>query len=99
MDNLFRHLATLSGNSETRHQELTRKMTSTDQLSALNGRLQAIERTVQAIQRDVEGKDYQGQLAKLQDTLRDTHSSLIESLPRTMTQSKNHPTSKAMRYL
>jgi len=74
-------------------------MTSTDQLSALNGRLQAIERTVQAIQRDVEGKDYQGQLAKLQDTLRDTHSSLIESLPRTMTQSKNHPTSKAMRYL
>ncbi|MCJ1362540.1 hypothetical protein MMC16_001644 [Acarospora aff. strigata] len=91
IDNLFQHLATHSANTETSYHELTRKMTSTEQLGGMDARLQAIERTVQAIQKDVEGKDYHGQLAKLQDTLHDSHSSLLESLPHAMNQSTNHP--------
>ncbi len=89
INNLFRHLATHSGNSEERHKELTSKMTSAEHIRALDARLQAIEKTVQAIQHDVQGKDYHGQLANLHDSLRDTHNSLLENLPHTLHQGKN----------
>jgi len=91
INHLYRQLSTLTASAEERHQELTKKLSSSDQLRAMDARLQAIERTVQAIQKDVEGKDYQGQIAKLQDTLRDSHSSLAESLPLAMNQSKYRP--------
>jgi len=88
INHLYRLLTTQAASAEERHQDLTRKMTATEQLHAMDARLQAIERIVQAIQKDVEGKDYQGQIAKLHDTLRDSHSSLAESLPLAMGQSE-----------
>ena len=88
INHLYRQLSTLAASAEERHQDLTKKLSSSEQPHGLDARLQAIERTLQTIQKDVEGKDYQGQIAKLQDTLRDSHSNLAESLPLAMHQSK-----------
>lgn len=90
INHLYERLSAQGGSAEERHHELTRKLSSSDQPQGLDARLQAIERTLQIIQKDIEGKDYQGQIAKLQDTLRDSHSSLAESLPLAVTQSKSH---------
>jgi len=75
LDNLFREVKGLADKSESRHQELSRNVMSADRLNSVDQRLQGIEKTV---------RDYQGQFSSLQSVLRDSHSSLAESLPKHM---------------
>ena len=75
VDNLMSEVKVLAEKSEGRHQELARNVMSVDRLNAMDQRLQGIEKTV---------RDYQGQLSSLQSVLKDSHSSLAESLPKHM---------------
>lgn len=72
---VFREVRVLAEKSEGRHQELSRNVMSADRLNAMDQRLQGIEKTV---------REYQGQFTSLQGILKDSHSSLVESLPKHM---------------
>ena len=78
VDSLLREVKTLGEKSEGRHQELSRNIVPADKLNAMDRRLEGIERSV---------RDYQGQFSSLQSILRDSHSSLTESLPKHMSDS------------
>jgi len=75
LDDLFREVKGFADKSEVRHQELSRNALSADRLNSMDQRLQGIEKNV---------RDYQGQFSSLQSVLRDSHSSLAESLPKHM---------------
>lgn len=75
IDTVFQEVRALAEKSEGRHQELSRNVMSADRLNAMDSRLQGIEKMV---------RDYQGQLSNLQGILKDSHSSLAESLPKHM---------------
>ncbi len=78
IDSLFQQVKQLTDKSEGRHQELSRKLIAVDRLNSMDQRLQGIEKTV---------REYQGQLSSLQSTLKDSHSSLVEGLPKHMSDS------------
>lgn len=78
MDSLFQEVKQLADKSEGRHQELSRKIIAADRLNSMDQRLQGIEKTV---------REYQGQFSSLQNTLKDSHSSLVEGLPKHMSDS------------
>ncbi|MCJ1368927.1 hypothetical protein MMC20_000134 [Loxospora ochrophaea] len=84
VDNLFRELANFAGKSEERHREITQGYMSGDKLNALDQRLQAMERSINTIQQKVDSRDYQQHFNKLHDTLRDSHSTLLERVPRSV---------------
>ena len=74
---------------EQRHIELLqRARVPHDQLNAMEARQQAIERSVIQLQRDIEGKDYKNHLIDIKDAMKESHSSLMTSLPESMGQSK-----------
>lgn len=75
IDSLFQEVKQLAEKSEGRHLELSRNVIAADRLSSMDQRLQGIEKTV---------RDYQGQFSSLQSTLKDSHSSLVEGLPKHM---------------
>ena len=74
-ENLMSEVKILAEKSDGRHQEITRNVMSADRLNAMDHRIQGIEKTV---------RDYQGQFSSLQSVLKDSHSSLAESLPKHM---------------
>ncbi|KAL1984516.1 hypothetical protein VTN96DRAFT_9016 [Rasamsonia emersonii] len=79
--NVYKDLAALARNSDSRHQELLQRTASTrDQLSAIDSRLQRIEQAIQALQRDVASKDYRNQFAQLHKAIETSHLSLTEGL-------------------
>lgn len=75
IDSLFQEVKQLAEKSEGRHLELSRNVIAAERLSSMDQRLQGIEKTV---------RDYQGQFSSLQSTLKDSHSSLVEGLPKHM---------------
>lgn len=78
IDSLFQEVKQLAEKSEGRHLELSRNVIAAERLSSMDQRLQGIEKTV---------RDYQGQFSSLQSTLKDSHSSLVEGLPKHMSDS------------
>lgn len=75
IDSLFQEVKQLADKSEGRHQELARNVIAADRLSSMDQRLQGIEKTM---------REYQGQFSSLQGILKDSHSSLVEGLPKHM---------------
>ena len=75
IDSLYNEVKALADRSEARHQELSRKVISPDRLDAIDVRLNGIETIV---------RGYQGQFSGLESSLKDTHSSLAENLPKHM---------------
>ena len=75
IDSLYNEVRVLADKSEGRHQELSRNIISPDRLDAIDIRLHGIETIV---------RGYQGQFSGLESSLKDTHSSLAESLPKHM---------------
>ncbi len=82
LDNVFREVQQLASKSEARHQDLSHKAMSNDQLSAMDKRIQSIESTLQG---------YSGQFSNIQSSLQDSHSTLNEGLTQHMTHSKYLP--------
>ena len=78
IDSLFQEVKQLADKSEGRHQELSRNVIAADKFNSVDQRLQGIEKTM---------RDYQGQLSSLQSTLKDSHSSIVEGLPKHMSDS------------
>ena len=78
IDGLFQEIKKLADKSEGRHQELSRNIIAADRLNSIDQRLQGIEKTM---------REYQGQVSSLQNTLKDSHSSLVEGLPKHMSDS------------
>ena len=75
IDSLYNEVRVLADRSESRHQELSRKGISPDRLDAIDVRLNGIETIV---------RGYRGQFSGLETSLKDTHSSLAENLPKHM---------------
>ena len=75
IDSLYNEVRVLADRSEARHQELSRNVISPDRLDAIDIRLNGIETIV---------RGYQGQFLGLESSLKDTHSSLAENLPKHM---------------
>ncbi|KAK0511748.1 hypothetical protein JMJ35_006321 [Cladonia borealis] len=75
IDSLYNEIRVLADKSEGRHQELSRNVISPDRLDAIDTRLHGIETIV---------RGYQGQFSGLENSLKDTHSSLAENLPKHM---------------
>ena len=78
LDSLFNEVKGLADKSEGRHSESLRNGISADQFSAMDHRLVSIETTLYG---------FQGQFGSLQNTLKDSHSSLTENLPKHMSDS------------
>ncbi|KAI4258393.1 MAG: hypothetical protein LQ352_001242 [Teloschistes flavicans] len=76
VENVFREVQQLVSKFETRHQELAHKITSNEQLSALDRRIQSFENTL---------RSYDGQFSSIQGALKDSHSTLNEGLSQHMT--------------
>lgn len=87
VDNVFSELQSLGKKLEERHVEMAGKAMPTIPYEQIDRRLQAIEQTVQRIQQEVESRDYKEHLTSLQATLKDTQSSLTDSLPETLSKS------------
>ena len=90
MDSLLREVKQLADKSEGRHQELSRGVIAADRLNSVDQRLQGIETTV---------REYQGQFSTLQSSLKDSHSSLVEGLPKHMSVSTYSLSLPACRHL
>ena len=79
IDNLFYEVKALGEKSESRHNEINRRsVSSTDRINAMDVKIQGIERIEKTV------REYQSQFSTLQNLLKDSHSSLAESLPRHM---------------
>ncbi|KAL8874636.1 MAG: hypothetical protein Q9174_000041 [Haloplaca sp. 1 TL-2023] len=79
LDNVFREVQQLGSKSEGRHQDLSQKVTSNEQLKSLDRRIQSIENTLQG---------HQGQFSNIQGALQQSHSTLNEGLTEQMTHRK-----------
>ncbi|CAF9904314.1 MAG: hypothetical protein ALECFALPRED_006272 [Alectoria fallacina] len=90
IDKMFQEVKQLADKSEGRHQELSRNLISADRLNSMDQRLQGIEKTV---------REYQGQFSSLQSSFKDSHSSLVEGLPKHMSDSMYSLTSPDCRRL
>jgi len=72
-----------------RHDEVMKRVMSiNDRVDSLERMYSRVEQITKTIQKDIEGKDYKEHLTNLQDTLKDTHASLMNSLPQHMSDSK-----------
>ncbi|KAI4202959.1 MAG: hypothetical protein LQ350_002176 [Teloschistes chrysophthalmus] len=76
VDNVFREVQQLVSKFEARHQELAHKITSNEQLSALDRRVQSFEDTL---------RSHEGHFSSIQGALKDSHSTLNEGLTQHMT--------------
>lgn len=76
LDNVLREVQQLSTKSDARHQDLSHRVTSNEQLNSMNQRIQSIETTLQG---------YQGQFSSIHGVLKDSHSTLNEGLTQHMT--------------
>ncbi|KAL8738569.1 MAG: hypothetical protein Q9181_000676 [Wetmoreana brouardii] len=76
LDGVLREVQQLASNSEARHQDLSHRVISNEQLSALDRRMQSIEDTL---------RGHQGQFSSIQGALKDSHSTLNEGLTQQMT--------------
>ncbi|KAL8674444.1 MAG: hypothetical protein Q9168_001177 [Polycauliona sp. 1 TL-2023] len=76
LDNVFREVQQLASKSESRHQDLSHKAASNEQLSAMDKKIQSIETTLQG---------YAGQFSNIHSSLKDSHSTLNEGLTQHMT--------------
>lgn len=81
VDNVFREVQQLVSKFEARHQELAHKITSNEQLSALDRRVQSFEDTL---------RSHEGHFSSIQGALKDSHSTLNEGLTQHMTHRKCH---------
>lgn len=80
LDNVFREVQQLASKSEARHQELSHKVMSSEQLSAMDTRIQSIENTL---------RGFSGQFSNIHSSLKDSHSTLNEGLTQQMTHRKH----------
>ncbi|KAL9598962.1 MAG: hypothetical protein Q9219_004145 [cf. Caloplaca sp. 3 TL-2023] len=76
LDNVFREVKELASKAEARHQDLSHRVTSNDQLNSMNQRIQSMENTLQT---------YQGQFSSIHGVLKDSHHTLNEGLTQHMT--------------
>ncbi|KAL8681565.1 MAG: hypothetical protein Q9186_002305 [Xanthomendoza sp. 1 TL-2023] len=76
LDNVFREVQQLASKSEARHQDLSHKVVSSEQLSAMDTRIQSIESTL---------RGFSGQFSNIHSSLKDSHSTLNEGLTQQMT--------------
>ncbi len=88
VEDLARTRATIEQVSLERHKELLNAVSSIpQQINNLDHRVQAIERVVIKIQSDIEGRDYQELLSRVHFAVKDTHASLLETIPDRMSHS------------
>lgn len=81
LDNVFREVQSLSAKSDARHQDLTHRVSHSEQLNTMDQKVQSIENTL---------RDYSGQFSSIHGVLKDSHSTLNEGLTQQMTHSESH---------
>ncbi|KAL8707543.1 MAG: hypothetical protein Q9220_007435 [cf. Caloplaca sp. 1 TL-2023] len=76
VDTVYQEVQQLASNSDGRHHDVSQRFSTREQVNAMDGRLQSIEKILQG---------YQGKFSSIQDGLRASHSSLNEGLTQQMT--------------
>lgn len=92
INNVYRELVQVEKRLHDRHDEQQNKEQPAlpiDQIKAMDERLLRIERIVERIQSDVEGRDYKEHLTSLQKSLQDAQTTLLDSLPQSISQSES----------
>ena len=79
LESVTRDLSALSSKAEERHQEALRKTVTAEQINALDQKLSSIDNKLSGIKSELDAR--QNQFTKLQDSLRESHHSLLEGLP------------------
>lgn len=79
LDNVFREVQSLSAKSDSRHQDLSHRVSSNQKLESMDQKIQGIEDTL---------RSYQGQFSSIQGMVKDSHSTLNEGLTEHMTHSE-----------
>ncbi|OAT06620.1 lectin family integral membrane protein [Blastomyces gilchristii SLH14081] len=83
-ERLLTEMHSLSSKVDERHQDTLKKLApSRDQAGQIEQRMQRIENMIQAVQKDVKNSELKKQLNKLQDSLKNSHSGVIEQLQST----------------
>ncbi|OJD26933.1 hypothetical protein ACJ73_01681 [Blastomyces percursus] len=83
-ERLLTEMHSLSSKVDERHQDTLKKLSpSRDQAGQIEQRMQRIENMIQTVQKDVKNSELKKQLNKLQDSLKSSHSGMIEQLQST----------------
>ncbi|PGH02465.1 hypothetical protein GX51_04633 [Blastomyces parvus] len=83
-ERLLTEMHSLSNKVDERHQDTLKKLApNRDQAGQIEQRMQRIENMIQAVQKDVKNSELKKQLSKLQDSLKNSHSGVIEQLQST----------------
>lgn len=83
-ERLLTEMQSLSSKVDERHQDALKKLApNRDQAGQIEQRMQRIENMLQAVQKDVKNSDLKKQFNKLQDSLKSSHSGVIEHLQST----------------
>ncbi|KAL8906801.1 MAG: hypothetical protein Q9207_001789 [Kuettlingeria erythrocarpa] len=81
LENVFREVQSLSAKSDSRHQDLSHRVSSSQKLESMDQKIQGIEDTL---------RSYQGQFSSIQGMVKDSHSTLNKGLTEHMTHSEYH---------
>ncbi|PGH03312.1 hypothetical protein AJ79_07390 [Helicocarpus griseus UAMH5409] len=83
-ERLLSEIQALSKKSDERHRDISSQLTpNRDHAKNMEQRMQRIETMLESIQKDVKNKDLQNQFKKLQDSLKNSHSGMMEHLQST----------------
>ncbi|KAK2808052.1 hypothetical protein FQN50_005134 [Emmonsiellopsis sp. PD_5] len=85
-ERLLSEIQSLSKKVDDRHQEALQKLANRDQANNMEQRMQRIEKALEAVQKDVKSRELLVQFNKLQDSLKKSHSGMMEHLQSTSTE-------------
>lgn len=82
IEHLQSQLTDFDSKSSMRHAEIKNNPSmANDQFKTLNNRISNVETLLQQLQKDIHGYDYKAQLAQIQESLKESHESLMTYLP------------------
>ena len=82
IEHLETEISKIHGDAEVRHREITRGLLTRDTLNEIASQGQKIDRIEKIV------TSFQGQFSSLQNTMKDSHLSLTEGLPKHMSNRK-----------
>ena len=78
---IFRELLQNSGNTQIRMEELHNSVAKTDQIRALESKVQSLENSLNDLRKEIEKKDYSGHFQSIHNSLDAGHEKMLEFLP------------------
>ncbi len=81
---LFTELQRVSSTLESRHNDLTSRMPSSQSISSLDTRVSNLDRIVSSLEKELKSSDHKNQFAKISEQIAQTQTSVTEHVPQRM---------------